>query len=141
MEELIELRRLVEKHDYRGALLLIDQLDEMSLADKLNKIDSFIVILLIHLIKQVAEGRTARSWDSSIRNSIREIDKVNRRKKTKGYYASRETLAEMIDQAYRYALADAAIEVDEGIHTEEELNEMVDAETVKKKALDLIDPV
>ncbi len=38
----------------------------MSKEDKIHKIRSYAIILLIHLIKQEAEQRTTRSWDCSI---------------------------------------------------------------------------
>jgi hypothetical protein len=40
MEELIELRKSIEAHDYKSALQIVDLLEEMSLEDKLNKIYS-----------------------------------------------------------------------------------------------------
>lgn len=61
MEELLELRELLQQGKVNEALLLVDQLAEMSLSDKINKIDSYGVILLIHLIKQHAEQRSTRS--------------------------------------------------------------------------------
>jgi len=45
---------------------------EMSKDDKLNKIFSFsIMILIIHLIKQQAEKRTTRSWEVSIIDELK----------------------------------------------------------------------
>ena len=46
---------------------------EMSKDDKLNKIFSFGIILLLHLIKQRAEKRTTRFWDTSIFNAVQQI--------------------------------------------------------------------
>jgi len=59
MEELAELRNYIQSERY--ALLLIDELEEMSQEDKLNKIHSHAIILLLHLIKQHAEQRSSRS--------------------------------------------------------------------------------
>ncbi len=78
MEELLELRQLLEQGKIHEALMLVDELEEMSLSDKINKIDSYGVILLIHLIKQKAEKRSTRSWDVSIENTVREINKQNK---------------------------------------------------------------
>jgi hypothetical protein len=41
MEELIELRSLVQRGDVQSALMLIDELEEMSKDDKINKIYSY----------------------------------------------------------------------------------------------------
>lgn len=67
MEELLDLRHYLEAGDYQAALQVLDELDEMSLKDTIYKIQSFMEILLIHIVKQHAEQRTTRSWDVSIR--------------------------------------------------------------------------
>ena len=48
MEELLTLKTYIETGKYSDALLLINELEEMSLVDTFNKIDSFSVILLLH---------------------------------------------------------------------------------------------
>lgn len=138
MEELIELRKYIEIGNYAAALKIIDELEEMSLDDKLNKIYSYMVILLQHYIKQAAEKRTTRSWNNSILNSIEQINRTNKRRKSKGYYASKEELEEIINEAFPRALRDAATEAFEGIYTEPEILKMIDAESIKTKALSKI---
>ena len=138
MEELITLRKYIEEKDYTKALELVGELEEMSKEDKLNKIYSYTVILLVHLIKQQAEKRTTRSWDVSINNSIREIKRTNKRRKSGGYYASEDELIETIDEAFEAAIERAALEAFEGRHDVDELNQMIDVEKVKQAALSLI---
>src|SRR4029453_3626548 len=67
MDELAELRTLLETGRIEEALLLVDELDEMSREDKINKMSSYMRILLIHLIKWQAEQRCTRSWEVSIK--------------------------------------------------------------------------
>ena len=55
MEELLELRTLLIGGNISDALLLVEEMTEMSKDDKLNKIYSFAKVLLLHLIKQQAE--------------------------------------------------------------------------------------
>jgi len=43
MDELIELRERIENQDYQAALEIVDELEEMSKEDKLNKIHSYLV--------------------------------------------------------------------------------------------------
>ena len=50
MEEVLELKRYIEAQNYDKALEIVAELEEMSREDKLNKIYSYAVILLIHLI-------------------------------------------------------------------------------------------
>ena len=59
MEELLTLRQYIQQKDYERALLLIDEIEAMSKEDKLNKIYSYAVILLLHLIKQEEIGRAS----------------------------------------------------------------------------------
>ena len=75
-----------------SALALVEEMTEMGKDDKINKITSYAKILLIHLINRQAEKRTTRSWDLSIENSIDEIQKTNRRRKSGGTYLSSEEL-------------------------------------------------
>ncbi|MFN5515362.1 MAG: DUF29 family protein [Cyanobacteriota bacterium] len=135
MEELIELRELLQKQDYENALLLIDELEEMSKEDKLSKIYSYVVVLLVHLIKQSAEQRTTRSWDFSIYNSVKNIKRVNQRKRSGGVYANREQLVEIIEDAFDIALKKAALEAFGGIYSEQKLSEQFDELEIRHQAI------
>ena len=75
MEELLELKNLLLKGDTKAALGIVEELEEMSKDDKINNISSYGVIMFLHLIKQQLENRTTRSWNISIRNSVRQIQK------------------------------------------------------------------
>lgn len=138
MEELLELREHIQQGRYDSALLLIGEMEEMSQEDKINKIGSFVTILLLHLIKQQAEGRSTRSWEISIRNAAREIIFTNKRRKAGGYYLRADDLREIIDERYIVALSQASLEAFEGIYSPEELDEQVDESAVKEEALGLI---
>jgi len=75
MQEILNLKSPFSKSDLNGALALVEELEEMSRDDKINAIESYAVILLLHSIKQQAEKRTTRSWEVSIHNSVRAIQK------------------------------------------------------------------
>ena len=96
MNELQELREKIEQQDYQGALLIVNELEEMSVDDKLNKIYSYVVILLVHLIKQKAEQRTTSSWNRSIYNSVKYINKTNKQRRSGGYYANNGALQQIV---------------------------------------------
>ena len=138
MEELFTLKDLLLKGDISGALVIVEELEEMSRDDKISNISSYAVILLLHLIKQQAENRTTRSWDVSIRNSVWEIQKKNKRRKSGGYYLNSEELHEAVEEAYSRAIDKAASEVSEGIYDAETLAQMVNKEEVIDRALNLI---
>jgi len=94
MEELLELRTLLMGGNISDALLLVEEMTEMSKDDKINKISSYAKILILHLIKRAAEKRTTRSWDLSIKNAVNEIQKTNRRRKAGGQYIADSELFE-----------------------------------------------
>jgi hypothetical protein len=138
MEELLELRELVVSGNLKAALSLIDELEEMSKEDKINKIYSYCVVLLVHLIKQQAEKRTTHAWDVSIRNAIDAIDRINNRRKAGGYYMNKKEIEEILPGAYNRALDNASLEAFGGIYDELTLRNMVDQELIIKQALNFI---
>jgi hypothetical protein len=140
MEELLNLKNLLLKGDFQGALIIVEELEEMSRNDIIKTIRSYAVILLLHLIKQQAENRSTRSWEVSIRNSIREIQRENKRRKTGGYYLTREELWETLEEAYLNAIDEASLEVEEGRYEPEELEKLVNQEEIIYRALGLILP-
>jgi hypothetical protein len=121
-----------------GALLLVEEMTEMSKDDKLNKIWSFGIILLLHLIKQQAEQRTTRSWEVSIRNAVRQIQRSNKRRKAGGNYFTLEELREILMDAYNSALDGAALEAFEGRYEAEEIAVRIDRSTIINQAIELI---
>ncbi len=138
MEELQELKGLLQRQHYADALTLVEEMEEMSREDKVNKIKSFLKVLLLHLIKQEAEQKTTRSWDLSIANSVDQIKDTNARQKSGGYYLSEPELARLIDSAFPLALKGAALEAFAGKFTDTELAEKVSIPLIKTKALQMI---
>ncbi len=138
MEELLELREHIQLGRYTDALVLIGEMEEMSLDDKINRIESFLEILMLHLIKQQAEGRTTRSWDVAIRNATDRIVLSNRRRKTGGFYLTHEELSEAIEESYPIALRSASLEAFEGIYLPDELADRFSGDELRRQALRLI---
>jgi hypothetical protein len=138
MEELEALRRMVEAHEYDAALALIDEMDEMAKDDKIVKIQAYIKILLIHLIKRTAEKRTTKSWERSIDNALDGIYNSNKRHKAKGFYLTAAEIKEVINERLNRSIKDAADEAFGGAYTPNILSQMLDTELLKKEALDLI---
>ncbi|TYQ29276.1 DUF29 family protein [Pseudanabaena sp. UWO310] len=138
MEELLELKGFLLNGNISDALLLVEEMTEMSKDDKLNKIYSFGKILLLNLIKQRAENRTTRSWDLSIKNSVQEIQRTNQRRKAKGNYCEPSELREALEDAYDIALDAAAGEAFGGHYESAELGAMVDRDRIIQEAITLV---
>ena len=138
MEELFTLKQLLLKGDIRGAIAIVEELEEMSRDDKINAISSYAVILLLYLIKQQAENRTTRSWEVSIRNSVRMIQKKKKRRQSGGYYLPQEDLRLALEEAYPEAIDRVSLEVEEGRYQSDELLQIVDRQNILNQAMLLI---
>ncbi|MGB5595095.1 MAG: DUF29 family protein [Crocosphaera sp.] len=138
MEELFTLKELLLSGNVADALVLVEELTEMSKDDKLNKIFSFGIIILLHLIKKHAEKRNTRSWEVSIRNAVRQIQRINKRRKAGGHYLTSAELRETLEDAYTSALRQAALEAFEGKYEAEELAEMVEQTAIIDEAMNLV---
>jgi hypothetical protein len=138
MEELLELKRLIYRGDIQDALLLIDEMEEMSKEDKINKIYSYCIVLLIHLIKQNTEKRSTRSWQVSIDLAVDRIQRINKRRKAGGTYINSSEIKELLIQAYRIAIKEASLQAFEGIYDTETLGKMVDLPIILDQAINLI---
>ena len=126
MEELSALRTYIETGNYQDALLLLDEMEEMSRDDKINRLSSCMEVLLVHLIKQAAEKKTTRSWEVSIRNALRQIVKINKRRKAGGWYLTAQELRTALEETYEAALDNASLETLAGQYTAAELSALVD---------------
>ena len=135
MEELLMLKDLLLKGDVPAALAIVEELEEMSRDDKISTIGSYAIILLLHMIKQQVENRSAASWEVSIRNSIRAIQKKNKRRKAGGYYLTPEELRIALEEAYPDAIDRASLEVEEGRYLPEELEQLVNREDLLDRAM------
>lgn len=138
MDELLQLRTHIEHGQYAEALILIGEMDEMSRDDKIQKIESYLQVLLLHLIKQRVEQRTTRSWDVSIRNAADAICRINKRRRAGGNYLDEEELAEAIDEILPSALRQASLEAFEGRDDESELAARFDEADLKRDALAIV---
>ncbi|MEC4984586.1 MAG: DUF29 family protein [Oscillatoria sp. PMC 1068.18] len=138
MEEILTLKNLLIKGDLQGSLAIVEELEEMSKSDLIDNIRSYAIILLLHLIKQQAENRSTRSWDVSIRNSVREIQRKNKRCKAGGYYLTSAELRETLAEAYLNAIDEASLEVEGGRYLTEELANLVNREDTINSAFNLI---
>ena len=138
MEELWDIRRALEAGDVQVALALVDEMEEMSRDDKVQKVASYMRVLLVHRIKQEVEGRSTKSWDVSIRHALRQIATVNKRRQAGGWYLSDESLSELLAETYESALDWASLEVHEGIHGADELARLHDREALLAGASGMI---
>jgi Domain of unknown function DUF29 len=138
MEELLDLRTAIEAGRYDDALFMIDEMTAMAKKDTINKIGSFVRILLIHLIKAHAEQRMTRSWRNSIKYALEEIAESNQREAARGVYMDATALQMSIEKRFELALDKASEEAFEGVYTARQLAASIDTEAIKAEALHYI---
>jgi hypothetical protein len=136
MEEIIELKQSIISHDWEKSLAIIEELEEMGRQDKINNLQSFLVILLVHLIKIQVENRVSISWRNSIINSLLEIQKRNHLGK-KAHYIKQHDWEDSFQQALPRALIKASQEVFGGIDLDELIN-LIDKQMLKDKTFKLL---
>jgi hypothetical protein len=76
--------------------------------------------------------------ETSIFNSVKQIQRSNKRRKANGYYLTQAELLETLEDAYESALKQAALAVFEGRYESAELGEMVDPDQVIQAAIALV---
>ena len=107
MQEILELKEKLHQGDINTAIAICDELETMGRQDKINTLESFLVILIIHLIKVQVENRVTASWIESIRNSLLEIKDRNKLGK-KSHYIKRGCWSEYYENKLYRAILKAA---------------------------------
>jgi hypothetical protein len=126
-QELIDLKKSILEGRYADALAIVDELAGMSKQAILRNIQAYLNVLLIHLIKNQVEQRLTGSWANSIRNSIREIKKLNIKDNKTSYYINLDEWESLIEEEIiEDAIADASEEVMNGKFTRSQLSVMLD---------------
>ncbi|MCW5316109.1 DUF29 family protein [Nostoc sp. KVJ3] len=138
-QELIDLRTCIQEGRYADALAIVDELEGMSKQAILRNIQAYLKILLIHLIKNQVEQRLTGSWANSIRNSVREIKKLNIKDNKTSYYINLGEWQNLIEEEIiEDAIADASEEVMNGNFTRSQLSAMLDKNQILTTASSLL---
>ena len=136
MEEILELKKCLLNQKYDQALIIVEELEEMGRQDKINNLESFLVILLLHLIKIQVEKRVTRSWKNSMINSLIAIQKRNRLGKNSHYIKQQEWEQHIVECKVE-ALYAASKEIFEGIEYQQ-LEHLVDFQKLTVMCIELL---
>ena len=115
MEEILELKDYFVNQQYEHAFAIVEKLEVMGRQNKINNLESLLVILLIHLIKIQVENRITRSWKNSLSSSLLAIQKHNRLKHKDHYYIEPHQWNQYISACQCEAILGASREVLEGM--------------------------
>ena len=114
MQEILAIKKHLLAGELKSALLIVEELEEMGRQSEIINIESFLVILLIHLTKIQVEKRLTKSWKSSILNSLLAIQKRNRLEK-KAHYIYSQNWQEYLEDNFTAAVVGASGEVFDGV--------------------------
>ena len=118
MEEILELKQSLLSGNIDQALCLVEELEEVGRKSIIENLESFLVVLLIHLIKNQVEQRLNISGKKSILNSLVAIQKKNKLGK-KAYYIYQDQWQEYLEANYPSALLNSSYEIRGGIDYQE----------------------
>ena len=138
IQELIELRNNILQGRYPEALELIDELEGMSRKAILRTIKSFLIRLLIHLIKNQIEQRLTNSWIASISDSIIQIQDLNLQENKKSHYIKINEWDEMLQEAFVASIRPASVEVLNGTLKPNQLAQQIAQDQIISMAKQLL---
>ena len=137
-QELIDLRNSILEGRYADALEIVDELDWMSKKATLRNIKSFLVRMIIHLIKNQVEQRLTNSWAASISDSVVQIQDLNLHDNKTSHYVKRDEWESMLENALAAAIRPASVEVLNGKLKPSQLSQMIDKSQIVTTAQQLL---
>ncbi|WP_041237771.1 DUF29 family protein [Gloeothece citriformis] len=139
VQELMDLKQCILEQRYEDALGIIDELEGMSKQAIIRNIESFLVRLLIHLIKNQIEERLTNSWISSISDSLVQIQKLNFKDNKTSYYIKLDEWYSYIDEAIERSIRPASAEVLEGTLKPFQVAQQIDKSKLKQISYKLLE--
>jgi hypothetical protein len=139
-QELVALKLSLIAGRYAEALAIVDELEGMGKQAIIRNIESFLVRLLLHLIKNQVEQRLTNSWIASISDSVIQIAKLNLKDNKTSYYIEINDWQTYLEAAIEEAIRPASAEVFAGRLKPKQLANQLDNRqliTVSQKLLDL----
>ncbi|MEH2437574.1 MAG: DUF29 family protein [Nostoc sp.] len=137
-QELWDLRKSILDGRYDDALVIVDELELMSRKSYIRNIRSFLIRLMIHLIKNKVEQRLNNSWAASIEGSILEIQDLNLQDNKTSHYVKQGDWEDLLDAAFYAAIKPASAEIFDGLYTPKQLEAVVDKSLIMSVAKDFL---
>ena len=140
VQELIDLRASILAGRYEEALTLIDELEAMGKQAIIRNIETFLVRLMIHLIKNQIEQRLTNYWANSLSDSIVQIKKLNIKDNKTSYYINSDEWQSYLEAAIKLAIRPASLEIFNGQLKAKQISDRLDLSqliTTAKNMLDL----
>ena len=137
-QELTDLRNSILEGRYDDALFIVDELESMSKQDKINKIKSYLVRIMVHLIKNQIEKCLTNYLVASISDSIDQIQTTNLKDNNTSYYINQEEWVILLKETMGRAIRLAAVEVQGGKLRPAQISAMIDKNQLIQTAENLL---
>ncbi len=138
VQELIDLRNSILEGRYADALAIVDELDWISKKATLRNIKSYLVRMLMHLIKNQVEQRLTNYWVASISDSLVQIQDLNLQDNKTFHYFKPNEWEPMLVDALAAAIRPASVAVLNGKLKPSQLSEMIDKTQIIQTAQQLL---
>ena len=138
-QELIDLKTSILAGRYEDALAIVDELEGMSKQAILRNIETFLVRLLVHIIKNQIEQRLTNSWVASISDSIVQISKLNIKDHKTSYYIKADDWQPYLEEALERAIRPASVEILDGNLKPKQVSARIDRQNIIAIAQRLLD--
>ncbi|MCT7952630.1 hypothetical protein NG798_22795 [Ancylothrix sp. C2] len=133
-QELRNLRNSILEGRYDDALSIVDELESMSKEDKINNIQSYVIRILIHLIKIHIEQRLTNSGRALISQSVNRIKRLNLKDSKNSYYLKPGEWEKMLKNSIEESIDLASVEVLDGTLKPERISELIDKNQILETA-------
>lgn len=137
-QELLDLKEAIANHDLDKAMAIVYDLEVMGREDKIQKIQSHLIVMLVHLVKMQLEQRLTNSWRSSILNSLLQIKRTNRMGNKETPYIKEEDWEEEIAEVMPSVYLTAATDVFGGVFSDDRVEERTNQKQLNKIAILLL---
>lgn len=138
-QELFDLKQSILEGRYEDVLNLVDELEGMSQQAILHNIESYLIRLIVHLLKKQIENRLTNYWVASISDSILKIKKLNLKDNKVSYYIKSDEWQPFLEEAIEAAIAPTSVEALNGQLTPMQLSERIDRNQIMMMVQILLD--
>lgn len=137
-QELLDLKQAIANQDLSRAMAIVNDLEAMSREDKIQKIQSHLAVLLLHLLKMQLEQRLTNAWRASVLNALLQIKRTNRMGNKKTPYIQSEDWQEAIAEVMPEVYVIAATEVLGGVLDDAQVEELANQQKLFSCAISLL---
>jgi hypothetical protein len=138
MQEILDIRQSILEGRTQDALQLLDELEFMSRKSVIYTIESYLVRLVMHLIKADVEQRMTNSWRHSIRDSVLQIKALNVMDNKRSPYIHNTEWHAYIEEAFIHSISAASVEIADGKYSPTELEHLMHKDRINAHALDML---